>query len=601
MALLGEDPEQLAPIEAALLQAGPEEHRQIVIVLEPYRDEVVPRLWQALEDAAAPSGQRFRAAVALAAFDDTDPRWPNLGAVPVRELVENYHESLSDWIPLLRPVRSALIPSLEKTFHDAREGRVRARAAHALANYASDRPAVLAHLLLYADADQYRHLWPAIPPHGDEIAERMEKEIQRPLPEEYGEKDVRAQQCALAAVTLLRLGRPQNVWPLLVLRPDPQVRSYLIDSLAPYGVDPTLVIARLQVETDSTARHALLLGLGEFSTAALPVQAREQLAVQLFETYRSDTNAGLRAAAEWVLRRWKYSERLAEADRILSRSASRTSSGKTGWYVNGEGFTMVAIAPRKFQMGSPPSEPGRGESETLHERTIPRTYVIASKCVTVNQFARFLKQHPQDQQVNDEASNVLYDPDPECSVTSIDWYLAAKYCRWLSEREGVAQDQMCYPPINEIKAGMKLPARCLERTGYRLPTEAEWECACRAGSITARYYGDTDTLLDRYGWYVRNSDDHAWPGALKKPNDLGLFDMLGNMGQWTHSRYLPYPSKEGTDDEDEVRTVTDDQHWVMRGGNFSRRGAFLRSAMRFSKLPTYTYVNIGLRVARTCR
>src|SRR5439155_24158733 len=94
------------------------------------------------------------------------------------------------------------------------------------------------------------------------------------------------------------------------------------------------------------------------------------------------------------------------------------------------------------------------------------------------------------------------------------------------------ENQMCYPPITEIKDGMKLPDNYLDRRGYRLPTEVEWEYACRAGADTARPYGRGTELLRQYAWFLKNSRQHAWPCGRLKPNDLGLFDVLGNVWQW---------------------------------------------------------------------
>jgi formylglycine-generating enzyme required for sulfatase activity len=598
LALLPEDREQLAPIESALLEVGPEELKQIAIVLQPYQDEVVPRLWQVLANATAPPEHRLRAAAALAIFDPKDARWETLAAVPVNELAINEHESLHEWILLLRPVRAALVPHLVKMFRDGHLQKTRTRTALALTHYSADQPTLLGDLLLDADTDQFRALWPAVPAHARAIAERMEQEIRRSSPEARAEKATWAAHRARAGVILLRVGRPDGVWPLFVHGPDPQVRSYLVDSLGPYQVDPTLVVSRLATERDSTARHALLLSLGGFAPDAI-VQNRELIA-QLVTSYRTEPDPGVRAAAEWLLRHWHHDDLVTAVDQQLSARGASWNSGKPRWYVNGEGFTMVAVTPSKFVMGSPPTERGRNDNETPHERSISRTYAIATKCVSVTQWERFLKQHPLPR-ADDPNESVLYDPLPNSSVTFIDWYVAAKYCRWLSEQEGIPEDEMCYPPIAAIKAGMKLPPRCLERTGYRLPTEAEWEYACRAGTVTARYYGDTEDLLDRYAWYFGNADDHAWPAALKKPNDLGLFDLLGNVGQWTHSRFVPYPTDAATDEDDEVRIVVNDQRRVLRGGNFTRRPAYLRAAMRFPNLPTYSYVNIGFRVARTCR
>ena len=94
--------------------------------------------------------------------------------------------------------------------------------------------------------------------------------------------------------------------------------------------------------------------------------------------------------------------------------------------------------------------------------------------------------------------------------------------------------------------GMTIPADVLQRTGYRLPTEAEWEYACRAGAVTSRYYGHSIDLLDAYAWYQANSKDHAWPCGSLFPNDLGLFDMLGNVYEWCQDSIECFQtSKEG--------------------------------------------------------
>ncbi len=116
--------------------------------------------------------------------------------------------------------------------------------------------------------------------------------------------------------------------------------------------------------------------------------------------------------------------------------------------------------------------------------------------------------------------------------------------------------------------GMKIKPDALGLTGYRLPTEAEWEYACRAGAGTSRYYGASVDLLGRYAWYYLTSGDHAQPCGSLLPNDLGLFDMLGNVWEWCHDVYQPYPKKTVVDNINITFTVNLLSNRIHRGGSF---------------------------------
>jgi formylglycine-generating enzyme required for sulfatase activity len=149
---------------------------------------------------------------------------------------------------------------------------------------------------------------------------------------------------------------------------------------------------------------------------------------------------------------------------------------------------------------------------------------------------------------------------------------------------------------------MTVPADFLRRTGYRLPTEAEWECACRAGAITSRYYGQSLGLLEKYAWYRDNSHDHAWPGASLLPNDLGLFDMLGNVYEWCqepHESYQPAKVGAATDDITMNMPIDLDSARVLRGGAFTNRPALARAADRNWLALSIQNFDLGFRIGRT--
>jgi eukaryotic-like serine/threonine-protein kinase len=352
---------------------------------------------------------------------------------------------------------------------------------------------------------------------------------------------------------------------------------------------------------ETSIRRALILALGTYGTEGLSPGEREPLIAKLLDLYENDLDSGIHGAAEWTLRKWGQQPKLTEADGRLIK-LKYEGRGPRRWYVNGEGQTFALIeGPVEFTMGSPPTEPDRESHEVSHRRLIPRVFAVAAKEVSVSQYREFASGAPQFGLARSFLDK--YSPDPDGPMIGVNWFGAAAYCNWLSKREGLPEDQWCYlrNKKGDYDHEMTIPADVLERKGYRLPTEAEWEYACRAGAVTSRYYGLSLELLVKYARYAGNSSEHAWPRGSLLPNDLGLFDMLGNVYEWCDERDYRYGTagnKAHVDIINKSESV-DISPRLLRGGAFGFRPADVRSACRGMIAPAIRSSYGGFRLART--
>ena len=286
--------------------------------------------------------------------------------------------------------------------------------------------------------------------------------------------------------------------------------------------------------------------------------------------------------------------------------------------------TMITIhGPVTFLTGSPANEKYRSDDEVQHKVTIPRSFAISKFEVTVAQFQKFLEENPsvklnaaRDSSKNPSIENkklLRFSPDLKCPQILVTWYEAAQYCNWLSKIEGIPESEWVYPKIEDIKSGMTLTKTYLNKKGYRLPTEAEWEYAARAGTTTSRYYGDSDEELSQYAWYSKNppqkkgdpidpaDPNRTYPVGLLKPNQFGLFDMYGNVWEWCDSRRMDYNVGASVDEANEDFVIDDSTVMVRRGGSFAYSKEEMRSAHRGANgyLPNQRRDNVGFRIART--
>ena len=261
------------------------------------------------------------------------------------------------------------------------------------------------------------------------------------------------------------------------------------------------------------------------------------------------------------------------------------------------GYKMVYIEPGTFMMGSPSDEPGRHSDETRHRVTLTKGFYMGATEVTVGQWRRFVRDmgYKTEAEKGDGAyfwsdgkwykvEGTYWDKpgisqNDDHPVTCVSWNDAREFILWLNGKEGMNK--------------------------YRLPTEAEWEYACRAGSGARYCFGDSEGALGQYACYAENTRATTHPVGQKSPNAWGLYDMHGNVWEWCEDscKYTGFLWKKKLVTDTYRDNVTDPlcgqgAYRVIRGGGWNLGAKGCRSAVRGGGPPGNSGVNVGLRLAR---
>ncbi|BBH39226.1 hypothetical protein myaer102_17550 [Microcystis viridis NIES-102] len=220
---------------------------------------------------------------------------------------------------------------------------------------------------------------------------------------------------------------------------------------------------------------------------------------------------------------------------------------------------MVSLPAGQFLMGSSDSDPDAYQNEKPPHQVQVNSFAIGKYPVTQAQYQAVMGTNPS-------RFKNWFKNNPQNPVENVSWNDAQAFCQKLSQITGKT---------------------------YRLPTEAEWEYACRAGTTTRYYFGDDANQLGDYAWYYGNSQDTTHPVGQKKPNAWGLYDMSGNVWEWCednwHDNYIGAP-KDGS-----AWLTNDNDCQIMRGGSWSFNPSYCRSAYR-DEFYRDGYDDIGFRV-----
>ena len=255
--------------------------------------------------------------------------------------------------------------------------------------------------------------------------------------------------------------------------------------------------------------------------------------------------------------------------------------------------TWVTLKAGNFKMGSPSTESCRGTDETQHDVTLTHKFEMQTTEVTQDQFHAVMGYKPWK----------FTSCGGTCPVEQVTWYEAAAYANALSAKANLTKCYTCNGNGSTVTCQETSATKgkgIYSCKGYRLPTEAEWEYAYRAGSTTAFYNGGItlctgqDSNLEKIAWYRENSSATTHPVGKKTANAWGLYDMAGNVWEWCHDWYGTYPSSSVIDP-----VGTSGSYRVERGGSWYDRADFARAASRHVSSPGARYNFLGFRLARS--
>ena len=390
---------------------------------------------------------------------------------------------------------------------------------------------------------------------------------------------------ARLAMLALHLKHPSLVQTKCQLRSDTTQRTVFIDECSIWHGRLSALAELLASCDDGFLRSSVALAVASAPASDVSDSDKRVWESVLSNWYATERGTFTHSSASFALRKWKL--------KPPGIPASRQPRENRNWHVNSVDITMLLIPAGSFVRKDPDAD-----GEAVEQKIkLTRSFLLADREVTRRQFLQFINDRdtPDAEKPLDwQGADKKYSPTEQHPVQQVSWYDAILYCNWLSRKEEL---EPCYELTGEREKSYGDEYDCwrlnAEMKGYRLPTEAEWEHACRAGTTTLWAFGNDESSLNRYAVYYASST--AVPGS-KLPNAWGLFDLHGNVWEWCQDWHGPFGHKKQlTDPTGPSRGY----NHVWRGGSFSDVPSKSRSAYRHRWRPKSREINFGFRVART--
>jgi formylglycine-generating enzyme required for sulfatase activity len=468
--------------------------------------------------------------------------------------LRNLRERIQTAVAAMSTARGVLVPRAIEDLENLPRDMVLSELSSRFAGSDESRQPSLAYAMAhFGDVrTQYlvTYIWSAPPDEVDNLVTALRRVNQDAVAEVRRMVDLAplAWHQARFAILALHLGESSITQSMLQFARDPIRRTVFIDTFESWHGDVTALAQLAAGIADGASRSGMCLAIGGMPPKDVTAEAKQAWQPLLSEWYQTQPDPSTHSAAGWVLRKWQLP--------LPKIAPSRGPVNGHQWFVNSVGMTMLRIPEGAFCRALVRE---LGTEDGVQEVRLTRPFFLSDRETSRALFRQFMDdtdyrhENPKDR----SGPTKRVTTTPQHPIEEVTWYDAAKFCNWLSRKEGLTP---CYRPSGKMmktwhadtgkESEEELWEPVLEADGYRLPTEAQWEYACRAGTETSFAHGDDHSLLHKYARFSRPLDLTYFAKlpelgsiecGIKMPNAWGLFDMHGNVSEWCQDWWGEYP------------------------------------------------------------
>lgn len=402
------------------------------------------------------------------------------------------------------------------------------------------------------------------------------------------DRTYRAREIANLALGLVFLGQPDQMQYGLQDRWGRSVRTALIDGTARV-VEPRMLVQWFN-ESPLNMQVAYLEILGGIPMNSMDALSQRILQESVTRLATDSVDVRLANTARWCCMMWQLP--------VQPLPINQRRDPSRNWMTNslGQQFAVIDV-PERVLCGK------RGKNRVW--KKVDRRIAIATTETTGSVFEEFLNDPKTIAWINADPGKRFVEAeqldDPQCKIS---WNLAVRFCQWLNEQEGIPEDQWCYLNVWEPSSNaFRFAPNYLERTGYRLPTFAEWKHVCAGGTDEAWHFGSDVSMISLYEWTMPHSGNRRQGVARKRPNGSGVFDIGGSLAEWCddlspstrRDRWRPFL----VDDGNPAKGVDREDNFTLAGGRFKFTADSAMTDSFVVNGPDQPTVSTGFRVART--